>query len=445
MRAMAAPTALPWWHPRPRLAATLLGAFALALAVGAATPDRSAAFNPGFEPSQIPRIPCGSPPAGLFDYWCGDWETDPPTRPSAPQAAFAPLGSVRLERIPEGFAEANQGKPFGDVTIQLSCPPEALYYAGTYEGGQIIACTGAREEQLAGFYRQDVGSGDLRSGSFEISTSGSRAFGGVLHQTLSGTPDNDWAGRCISGWCATEVRGERRLRCNDDPATIVGKVDPFETNVILGTPGDDVIVGTDEADIILARGGNDLVCGGEGGDVIVGNAGVDHLDGEEGGDVLQSSSVRGETESLDGGAGADRIRGGSGTDVIRPGPGRDVVEGRRGRDFLAYSEVASRVRVNLALRRATGRAIGADRLRGIEAVLGSAFDDQLVGGDGDDYLSGGGGDDTIRGLGGTDLLLGGHDDDLLDGGEGKDQGIDGSGRTRCRSIEISRDCDLVLR
>ena len=202
----------------------------------------------------IPRIPCGTPEGQLVDFWCGDWATDPPTLQAQPQRAFAPLGALRLERISEEQAALLRGKPFGDVTITPNCGSEALHYAGIYEGGQVVACTADNDEALSGVYREEA-PGDLRSGSFEISIPvTAHTFVGSLHQTLSGTPDNDWSGRCTGGWCATVVQTPRHLTCHGSRATIVGQVDPFETNVVFGTPRSDVIVGTGEADVIRAEG-----------------------------------------------------------------------------------------------------------------------------------------------------------------------------------------------
>ena len=432
--------------PRAGLAAALLGALALALAVSAAAPDRSAAFDTSLDPSQIPRIPCGSQPIGVFDEWCGDWATDPPTLRSAPQKAFVTLGATRLERISEEeYLATAKRKPFGDATVDLDCADDALHYDGTYEGGQLLACTSG-EAALTGVYRED--GGDLRSGSFDISISQPRAFTGVLHQTLSGTPDNDWTGRCVSGWCATAVRPAGRLRCEGRPATVLGEANPLGANLIFGTPKHDVIVGTDEPDVIAGGAGDDRICGGDGRDVIVGNSGKDRLFGEGGDDLLRSSSLPGETESLIGGGGADNLRGGSGRDVMDPGPGRDVLEGGGGRDVAFYRTAPGRVSVILSLGVATGRGVGGvDSLIGIEDVVGSQFDDRLVGDGRENLILGEGGDDLIFGRAGRDHLHGGGGDDQLIGGPGVDALSGGAEvhRDVCRSGEAHQGCERVLR
>lgn len=69
------------------------------------------------------------------------------------------------------------------------------------------------------------------------------------------------------------------------------------------------------------------------------------------------------------------------------------------------------------------------KARGIENVVGTQFDDVIIGDGnantldgltGNDLLKGGKGDDTLAGSGGDDVLNGGEGADVLDGGEGRD-------------------------
>lgn len=80
---------------------------------------------------------------------------------------------------------------------------------------------------------------------------------------------------------------------------------------IMGTPGNDVICGSDYADDINAGGGNDLVLGGGGSDHVSGGDGNDRLFGGIGDDQLA------------GGAGDDQLVGGDGNDAGAGGVGND--------------------------------------------------------------------------------------------------------------------------
>ncbi|MFC4692671.1 ExeM/NucH family extracellular endonuclease [Geodermatophilus arenarius] len=88
---------------------------------------------------------------------------------------------------------------------------------------------------------------------------------------------------------------------------------------ITGTPGDDVLRGTNGVDVIMGLGGEDTISGGNGDDVVCGGAGDDTLSGENGADVLL------------GGFGLDTLAGGNGDDTLVGGPGGgDVLTQGRG-------------------------------------------------------------------------------------------------------------------
>jgi hypothetical protein len=99
------------------------------------------------------------------------------------------------------------------------------------------------------------------------------------------------------------------------------------TPTIVGTPGNDVLLGTGAADVIAGlggndtisgRGGNDVICGGEGNDTLEGNNGNDQVFGELGDDTLS------------GGNGNDWVDGGEGNDALSGGGGNDTCDGDGG-------------------------------------------------------------------------------------------------------------------
>jgi arylsulfatase A-like enzyme len=99
-----------------------------------------------------------------------------------------------------------------------------------------------------------------------------------------------------------------------------------------GTPGNDVILGTQGLDSLCGRAGRDVIRGRDGNDRLWGNRDRDMLVGGDGADLL------------DPGPGIDRVLGGDGADrlllrdgvadVVSCGPGRDVVFADR-RDKVA--------------------------------------------------------------------------------------------------------------
>jgi predicted extracellular nuclease len=88
---------------------------------------------------------------------------------------------------------------------------------------------------------------------------------------------------------------------------------------IVGTEGNDVLVGTNKPDVILGLGGNDVILGGNGDDVICGGLGNDLISGDNGDDVVL------------GGFGNDWLAGGNGRDRLVGGPGQDFLDQGRGR------------------------------------------------------------------------------------------------------------------
>ena len=93
--------------------------------------------------------------------------------------------------------------------------------------------------------------------------------------------------------------------------------------------------------------------------------------------------------------------------------GNDRMTGGGGHDHAIFVTAARGVDVDLMDGTATGS--GSDRLRGVEGVLGSGFDDEISGGHHDEELSGGLGDDVIAGGHGNDTTHGGGGDDRCGG------------------------------
>ena len=146
------------------------------------------------------------------------------------------------------------------------------------------------------------------------------------------------------------------LTCQGLPATIVG------------SPGDDVLRGTDDRDIIFGGGGDDVIYGLDGADLICGGFGDDEIIAGNGNDEVHA------------GPGLDTVRGNDGADLIFGGHGHDDLEGNGGNDEV---------------RGFTGRDYVKGGL-GDDFVYGGAGNDRIVGGAGLDELFGGNGVDRCR-------------------------------------------------
>ena len=106
------------------------------------------------------------------------------------------------------------------------------------------------------------------------------------------------------------------------PAPVRTCTDPGVTRFTVGTPGDDVLVGSNDRDVLSGRGGDDCLFGRANDDRLTGGTGADLLDGGSGGD------------RINGDAGEDKIRAGRGNDTITPGAGKDAVAAQGGDDEI---------------------------------------------------------------------------------------------------------------
>jgi len=188
----------------------------------------------------------------------------------------------------------------------------------------------------------------------------------------------------------------------------------------VGTPNDDVILGTSGADDVSGGGGNDTICGLGGDDVLSGGPGEDLLLGGPGDDVLDGGD---DNDKLRGAAGDDTLDGGAGSDRMLPENGNDIVDGGPGSDIVDYLAGQGPVTADLAAGTAVYRPGGdtwTHTLVLVEKVDGSSYADTLSGDWKRNVLRGKQGDDVITGAGGNDDLIGGTGDDRIEGGDGDD-------------------------
>ncbi len=138
----------------------------------------------------------------------------------------------------------------------------------------------------------------------------------------------------------------------------------------LPTNGDDVILGTPGVEVINGLGGDDIICGLGGADTINGGPGSDRIYGGAGHDVINGGDER---DFIFAGKGNDTVNGDGGGDFIRGGFGRDIIRGGDGKD----------------------------------RIWGKQDDDRIFGDAGGDTLRGNRGNDTIDGGTEWDLCGGG--------------------------------------
>ena len=161
------------------------------------------------------------------------------------------------------------------------------------------------------------------------------------------------------------------------------------------------IVGGFYSEIIIAGNASDTIYGGPGVEDLVGAESNDYIRGGDGDDGIY------------GGDGEDLLFGDEGDDSFFGDLGSDVIDGGNGSDFIVFSGV-NRTGVMVTLQAGIGLNADAtdDIYKSIENILGSEFDDILIGNDDNNIIRGYAGRDTLFPYGGFDLLHGGVGSDL---------------------------------
>jgi Ca2+-binding RTX toxin-like protein len=131
-------------------------------------------------------------------------------------------------------------------------------------------------------------------------------------------------------------------------------------------------------------------------DTLIGTPGSNFLFGLDGNDTLESNGNAGDLDSPDT---VLEMR----FDLMSGDAGDDSITGGAGLNVIVHDLAPDGVSVDLQAGTATGD--GDDTLTGIQAVLGTRFDDTLRGDNEDNLFEGEGGTDTIDGRAGSDTLV----------------------------------------
>jgi Ca2+-binding RTX toxin-like protein len=141
----------------------------------------------------------------------------------------------------------------------------------------------------------------------------------------------------VKDWFESTRRVEWLRFANGEDIRI-GDVSSF----LVGSAGNDVIIGTYDADFLWGGDGNDTMRGLQGDDFGFGGHGNDMIGGDEDNDMVSGGydedSVLGDAgnDTVFGDAGDDVVYGGSGSDIVVGGRGDDQVVGGAGNDIFRY-------------------------------------------------------------------------------------------------------------
>jgi Ca2+-binding RTX toxin-like protein len=361
------------------------------------------------------------------------------------------VGSDTLRNI-----ESASGSDFSDQLFG-SDDPNTLRGHGDLDdlwgrGGDDLLSGGAGDDRLSGGAGSfDIGDFSEAPGPVKVDLVAGGASGGAGEDSISGV-EGLWG----SGF-------DDRLLGDAGENFFLGfggddRIDGRDLATVDGSPARDTILYTDSGPVIVnlrkGRGWNQSDVNQSAGDSL---SGIEDVIGSPGDDILVGDF---KPNGFQGRAGKDRIYGHSGNDSFAGDEGDDLMVGGRGRfDFVHYlfngaldADLASgRVRIACTAvcgRRSSSNLSETDRIKGMEVLAGSPEDDVLRGSGRTDYLIGGAGRDTLLGREGNDTLkgsgislLGSRASDgkagrerSLDGGIGFDHCLGSAGdRRRCES------------
>ena len=169
------------------------------------------------------------------------------------------------------------------------------------------------------------------------------------------------------------------------------------------------VVGSNYADTIYGNSLSNTLIGGLENDTIFAGAGDDLLRGDSGNDIL------------DDGSGNDTVLGGLGHDTLSGSLGDDSLDGGDGSDYVDYSSLSNSlgdtegIKVDLTINsQQDTKKAGLDTLKDIENIIGSSYNDTIIGTNADNVILAGNGNDTIVTNGSS--ASSGYDE--IDGGSG---------------------------
>ena len=293
-------------------------------------------------------------------------------------------------------------------------------------GNDSLAGRGGNDT-LFGGEGNDTLLGNEGEDSLEGGEGNDQVFGADGNDTILGGAGNDMLGG---------ASGDDSLSGGNDRDTLFGG-DGNDT--LGGGLGSDMLYGGNGADVIVAGEGRDTLYGDGGNDTLRGGTDTDIISGGAGNDLILASAgfntLRGDegNDTLHGGAGWENIYGGDGDDLILASQGRDRVDGNDGNDTIDYSGSGSAITVRLKKETAFTTTY-VDSIQGVENVIGTDFDDKLVGDIGHNELWSGAGNDTINNIGGNDTIhTGTGEDSVLGSSDGEQVNLgDGDDVARMR-------------
>lgn len=338
------------------------------------------------------------------------------------------IGGAGKDNLYAGFSTGNNllNGGVGNDTLDVSASTgDNLLNGG--DGNDYLSASGNDEYLGSGNIYYSLGNNTLNGGA------GNDTLGLFLSEGdnfLDGGDGNDYLRNYSDKYELSGISGNN---------TIIGGAGNDSLG-LSGITGDNLLIGGDGNDVLFiylySESSNNTLKGGAGNDTLsINNSQGDNLlDGGDGNDSLSSAVFPNRYEftsgnnTLNGGAGDDNfdikfstgnylLSGGDGNDTIYMSPtGNDTIDGGTGDDLFSYNSIFTEVGFTEGITTTFNATTnigsitaGANRAsyKNIERlnILGTDYDDLIVGSNGNDTLSGGNsGNDSLYGGAGTDTF-----------------------------------------
>jgi Ca2+-binding RTX toxin-like protein len=296
-------------------------------------------------------------------------------------------------------------------------------------------------ENLRGSAYNDILMGDKQANLLQGLAGNDTLIGGAGADTLDGGSGNNTASYETASYTSINSDGTRvgltaslanpSINTNDATGDVY-----INIQNLTGSAYNDLLIGDGNANYLSGGDGNDTLIGGAGADTLEGGGGINAASyvgsssavfasladpsantSDAQGDVyinIQNLTGTDFSDTLVGNGSANYLSGGSGDDTLIGGGGGDTLDGGAGNNSVSYATAVSSVNAYLDSSQGSnaGAAVG-DSYISIENLMGSKYDDLLVGDANANLLNGGLGNDTLMGSGGGDILIGGGGTDTV--------------------------------
>jgi Ca2+-binding RTX toxin-like protein len=352
------------------------------------------------------------------------------------------VGSATADTIIAGVGgiNLNGAETNGDADVLITGNPTSVIAGGDGDDALSVAGgSGTGQPAAAGSLFGDAGADRLRGATGGSSFDGAAGTDTLDYGAATGLTLADLTAGHVDhqGGGTDDVTDIENLIGSPGDDLIAGDAG---ANALDGAAGGDRLDGGGGDDDLDGGDGNDTVAmtSAETASVHLGS-GVAVGEGTDALAAIENVVGSPGNDRLVGDGGANELRGTAGEDRLVGGGGDDMLDGGDGEDRASYRRADAAVAVNLG--KGTAEGDGTDTLVDVENVDGSKFGDELHGDGstndldgraGPDRVFGRSGDDSILGRGGDDLLFGQNGDDFLRAGKGKDQLDGGAGDDVCK-------------